>query len=310
MAEGCSALACAAEVETGEARGEAEHCSHESESSDGAAQPLDEKVQKTGSGARERKICNADHSLGDMDLIADLEAATAESVHDFPHVLKSFYMWMDDGPSKKSAKSYTAAVKRMMVSHRKTLSAMTGDQYFEFVKTSVENLQCNSLVSAALKKLCTWLSERSSSLAGPWEHRAANFEVLFNISNGLTPWGGAPLPAAPEESGLSTFFGKAVKRDHVCSTPPPGSRDTALETPLKKSRAELQQDTFLGSCGTALTTAQLAKIQANRAAALARREAYLRDAAKIEANRTAALARREAYLKDAARASGGMEEEQ
>lgn len=291
MSEGCSSSAHAAAAEAGEACGESEQaCGHESENLDDAAQP-------SGSGARERKIRKADHSLGDLNLITDLEAVTAEDMKDFPHVLKSFYTWMDVGPSKKSAKSYTLAIKRLMVSHRKTLSAMTEDEYFEFVKTSVENLQCNSLVSAALKKLCTWLSERSGGSAGPWEHRAANFEVLFCISKGLTPWGGAPLPIAPSENGLSSFFGKATKSEHACSTPPPRSRDTAPETPLKRSHTDMEQGgSYCNEGGkgrnlanastdaprSALTPEQLAKIQANRAAALARREAYRRATAEMK----------------------------
>mmetsp|Transcript_101512 Transcript_101512/g.302822 ORF Transcript_101512/g.302822 Transcript_101512/m.302822 type:complete len:322 (-) Transcript_101512:118-1083(-) len=318
MAEGCGIDVGAGAGDSAEAADEGESaCSH------------DPEIREDG--ARERRIRRADHSLGDVSIIADLEAVTAEDLNDVPHVLKSFYTWMDVGPSKKSAKSYTMALKRLMVSHRKTLSAMRADRYFEFVKTSVENLQCNSLISASLKKLISWMSERSNGSAGPWEHRAAQFETLFSITRGFTCWGGAALPVATKEAAISCFFPKADKGDAMCSTPPPASREAAFETPLKRNYAVLERGGSSGSgfdasghvekaprladtsaeagappAGTAspgivLTADQRARIEANRAAALARRAAQ-QLWSTIEADQQAGLARHASTQAAAARA--------
>ena len=51
------------------------------------------KAQHAGLGARERKIRNADHSLGDYDRIADFPPMSSEEMDDVPHLLKTFHMW-------------------------------------------------------------------------------------------------------------------------------------------------------------------------------------------------------------------------
>merc|ERR1711976_1093531 len=117
-----------------------------------------------------------------------MPAISSSELNDVPHLLKSFYQWMMEGPSKKSAKNYTDQVKRLIVSHRKKVSSMSGDKYFEFVKTSCENYKGNSQVSAGLKKLIFFLAERANGAEGPWEQRAAHFELLFNITKGFSTW--------------------------------------------------------------------------------------------------------------------------
>jgi len=240
---------------------------------------------------------SADHSLGDHELIADVPSMSLEEANDVPHMLKSFHMWMEAGTAKKSARNYTDAVKRLIVSHGKALANMRHDKYFEFVKTSFENRKCNSLVSAALKKLLHFFNGRDQGAEGPWEHRAAHFEQLYSIARGSTCWGGEGdatkrrKPAVPsaQENKITSLF--------KVETPPKRSRDGDHsaeksggweEQQLPSAAKVAKQSHFTLLQGTALTPEQIAIIETNRAAALERRAARLHLQAHVEERRVPA----------------------
>lgn len=219
-----------------------------------------------------------------------------------PHVLKSFHMWMEAGTAKKSGRNYTEAVKRLIVSHGKALAGMRHDKYFEFVKTSSENQKCNSLVSAALKKLLYFFDSRNQGAEGPWECRAAHFEQLYSIANRSTCWGGKSALSSTQENKITKGSKSTVvskQENKITSlfkveTPPKRSRDGdcvaensgGWEEQQPSSAAKVaKQSHFTLLQGTALTPEQIAIIQANRAAALERRAARLHLRAQMEERR-------------------------
>merc|ERR1712008_320459 len=202
--------------------------------------------------------------------------------------------WMEAGTAKKSARSYTEAVKRLIVSHGKALAGMRCDRYFEFVKTSSENRKCNSLVSAALKKLLHFFDSRDQGGEVPWEFRSAHFEQLYSIAKGSTSPFGTPHTRVCGKSALSTAQENKITSLFKLETPPKRSRDgdsiaeknRGLEEEQLPSAAKVaKQSHFTLLQGTALTPEQIAIIETNRAAALERRAARLHLEAQTEERR-------------------------
>mmetsp|Transcript_93504 Transcript_93504/g.180258 ORF Transcript_93504/g.180258 Transcript_93504/m.180258 type:complete len:247 (+) Transcript_93504:60-800(+) len=234
-----------------------------------------------------------EHSLGDHEIIADVPSMSLEDSNDTPHMLKSFHMWMEAGTAKKSAKPYTEAVKRLIVSHGKALEGMRHDKYLEFVKSSSENRKGNSMVSAALKKLLHFFDSRDQGAEGPWEHRAAHFEQLYNIARGSAPWGGKSTAKVNASWGGKSVHSSAQENKITSlfkvETPPKRNRDGVAENSggseeqqPSSSAKVAKQSHFTLLQGTALTPEQIAIIEANRAAALERRAARLQLPAQLE----------------------------
>merc|ERR1719458_542663 len=184
-------------------------------------------------------------------------------------------MWMEAGTAKKSAKSYTEAVKRLIMSHGKALSGMRHDKYFEFVKTSSENRKGNSMLSAALKKLLHFFDSREQGAEGPWEHRAAHFEQLYRVRSAMS---------TQEKKVTSLFKVETPQKRSRDGEDVAGKSEGMEEQPFSTAKAA-KQTHFTLLQGTALTPEQIAIIEANRAAALERRAARLHLQAQMEERR-------------------------
>lgn len=120
-------------------------------------------------------------SIFNVASFASFEQASADEKVQWPHVLASFFKWMTEGPTPKSARNYTDQVKTCLGIHGKSLAAVASDDYVNQVKATQENKKRNQIIGAGIKKFAVWLSERGSS-TGPWEVLASADDTTFQVN--------------------------------------------------------------------------------------------------------------------------------
>jgi len=184
----------------------------------------------TGRAARLEKAQNA-HSLHDVkELPAGLDKASKEETKDLAHMLKSFYVWMMQGPAKKSAGSYVNTFKVLMREHDLSMKAYSTKEYITFVKGCRENLKGNGIFSAAVRQLHMWFEARGS-VEGPWEEQASLSDKLFDPRH----CGGRRNPDLPLEP--SKPVGDAIKDLFSCRRPVKSEEGDGEAKPVTTSGA-------------------------------------------------------------------------
>lgn len=131
------------------------------------------KKIKGGDTPRVKRLAAAKiaHSIFETKVFKQFANASSLEICDYPHVLKSFYMFMQGRPCEKSSNSYMQTLKRLMMQQKKTIAAMANPNYLHLVKSSAENNRQNGIWSASVGQFQKFCALREST-EPPWEHKA------------------------------------------------------------------------------------------------------------------------------------------
>eukprot|EP00435_Cladocopium_sp_Y103_P031375 s1198_g7.t3 len=168
---------------------------------------MQKKRQEEVKRRLERLELNGSVSLDDKEAFAHFPRATMDQQDMFPHALASFYTFMMAGKVSKSADSYMQQVKMLMERFQLSLDAMVGQEFFDAVKATQENVKRNNLIGAGLKKFRDFVQERGA--ATPWEVKATSCDERFRLD--FRRWAKRE-PAPTGRSLLTAHFGRKESR--------------------------------------------------------------------------------------------------
>ncbi|CAL1150989.1 unnamed protein product [Cladocopium goreaui] len=162
-----------------------------------------EMQKKRQEEVKRRLELNGSVSLDDKEAFAHFPRATMDQQDMFPHALASFYTFMMAGKVSKSADNYAQQVKMLMERFQLNLDAMVGQEFFDVVKATQENVKRNNLIGAGLKKFRDFVQERGA--ATPWEVKATSCDERFRLD--FRRWAKRE-PAPTGRSLLTAHFGR------------------------------------------------------------------------------------------------------